>query len=874
MDKKRRFRIWLAGPAALAVSLAGAVAQAPEAPPNLPPAVRTPVDFARDVAPIFQKNCYGCHGPAQQMNGLRLDQKEAALKGGNSGPVILPGSSEQSKLILRVSSTQSGFRMPAIGAPLTPAEIGILRAWIDQEASWGAGSVAAAASSPPARQPALGHWSFQPIRLPVQPAVRHQERVRNPIDAFVVARLEAEGIEPSPEADKVTLLRRLSFDLTGLPPTLQEVRDFLEDKSPNAYERAVDRLLQSPHYGEKWARQWLDLARYADSDGYEKDLSRPYAWRWRQWVIEALNRDMPFDQFTVAQIAGDLLPGATVEQKVATGFHRNSLKNREAGVNRQEARFEEVIDRTNTTGTVWLGLTVGCAQCHDHKFDPIAQKDYYRLFAFFNSAEEADIDAPLPGEMGPYLRARPQYEAKRRALLEENDIPDLQAKWEAKIVEAMDNPGKSLDWDFSVTSLRAMLDHADRLLRKGPEKRTPKENERVTEYFVADPGPEVAKDKPTLEMIRKVREQLKELNRTFPALTQANAIAESPEPVKTYVAVRGDYRQKGLEVQPGTLSFLPPMPVTGEPPRLRLARWLVSRENPLTARVVVNRMWQEFFGAGLVRTSEDFGTQGERSTHPELLDLLASTFMDRGWSMKQMHRLIVTSSTYRQSSRTREDLKDKDPDNRLLARQSRLRLPAEEVRDAALAASGLLYPAVGGKSVRPAQPESVSKLTYANGAPWEETEGPERYRRGLYVHYQRTSPYPQLVNFDEPDSVTSCTRRRRSNTPLQALNLLNDPVFVEAAQALAVRVLEEAPANWNDRLEHAFQLCLSRKPDASEKARLAKFFEQQEKIFEKARDSARLATPNAAPGVAPAETASLVMVSRALMNVDEFITRE
>ncbi len=834
---------------------------AAEDAPALPPAVQRPVEFSKDVKPIFQTKCLTCHGPSQQMKGLRLDVNSAAMKGGDSGPVIAVGNSSQSKLILRVASSKDGFKMPPLGAPVTADEIGILRGWIDQGAVW------------PDSKTEL-HWAFRPIQNPPTPQVRQAAWVRNPIDSFILATLESKGISPSPEAGKATLIRRVSFDLIGLPPTPKEVSEFVQDSRPDAYERLVDRMLQSTHDGETWARGWLDLARYADSDGFEKDLFRPYAWRWRHWVIDALNRDMPFDEFTIQQIAGDLLPNAGIEEKVATGFHRNSLKNREAGVNRQEARFDEVVDRTNTVGTVWLGLTVGCAQCHDHKYDPIAQRDYYQLFAFFNQTDDMEIDAPLAGELGPHLAARPAYESERQKILEQSGIPALQAKWEPRIIGAMDHPGQNLDWDFSVTSMRAMLDHAERLLRKGAEQRNAKENRRLTDYFLSNPGPEVAKDKALSESIKQVRDKLRELGRGLPSLSQAETIAETSEPVKTFLAVRGDYRQKGAEVQPDTPHALPEFLRGGEPPRLRLARWLVSRENPLTARVAVNRMFQEFFGAGLVRTPDDFGTQGERSTHPELLDWLASTFRDGGWSMKRMHKLIVMSATYRQSSHAREDLKDKDPDNRLLARQSRLRLPAEEIRDAALASSGLLYPAVGGQSIRPPQPESVSKLTYANGAAWEESRGPERYRRGLYVHYQRTSPYPQMVNFDAPDSNTSCTRRRRSNSPLQALNLLNDPVFLEAAQALAMRVLREAPSNWDERLAYLFQVCLDRKPDAREKARLAAFFAQQKELLDRDTGSREQLAPNKMEGVAPAEIASLVAVGRGLMNLDEFITRE
>jgi len=853
------------------VFLAGPYLTTAQDSPQLPPAAQSSVDFVRDVEPIFHKNCYACHGPSQQMNGFRLDQKEAALKGGYSGTAIQSGKSAESLLIKKVASSKDGFKMPPMGSALTAAEIGVLRAWIDQGADWPAQTAAASAGKMSAAEK-RSHWSFQPVKQPELPLVRERSWVRNPIDHFILAKLEAEGISPSAEADKITLIRRLSFDLTGLPPTPAEVNDFLRDNTPQAYERLVDRLLGSPHYGEKWARYWLDLARYADSDGYEKDQSRPNAWRWRHWVIEALNSDMPFDDFTRAQIAGDLI-ATSPDYLVATGFHRNSLKNREAGVKRAEARFEEVVDRANTVGTVWLGLTVGCAQCHDHKFDPITQKDYYQFFAFFNSTQDVVVDAPLPGDMGPYLQARPAYYAKRETLLKEGGVPELQAIWEGKVRAARDDPGKNLDWDYALTEVRATVEGADRLLRKGPEQRTQKETDQLTNYFIGHPGPETAKDKPVADRLKELEKKLQEMEASFPALSEADVMVESPEPIKTHIAVRGDYRREGIEVQPDAPSFLPPLPKNDQPARVRLADWLVSRNNPLTSRVAVNRMWQEFFGRGLVRTSEDFGTQGEKPTHPELLDWLAAEFMNQGWSMKRMHKLIVMSATYRESSQDRPDLKDRDPVNTLLARQNRLRLTSELVRDAALSTSGLLYPVVGGESIRPPQPESVSKLTYG-GAKWEETQGKDRYRRGLYIHYQRTSPYPQLVNFDEPNSNISCTRRARSNTPLQALNLLNDPVFTEAAQSLAVRVLEEAPRDWEHRLDSLFQLCFSRRPSPNEREKIERYYQNQKSIFLKDPKAIPSVAPNPVPGIEPVEVASWVGLGRVLMNLDEFITRE
>ena len=630
------------------------------------------------------------------------------------------------------------------------------------------------------------------LRRPDPPKVRNRVWSQNAIDRFILAKLEDEGTSPSPQADRNTLIRRVSLDLIGLPPTPAEAAAFAADKRPDAYERLLDRLLASPHYGEKWARTWLDLAHYADSDGYEKDLVRPWAWRYRQWVLEALNRDMPYDQFTIEQLAGDLLPGATVEQNVATGFLRNTLTNREAGVDRMEARFEQIVSRTNTVGAVWLGLTVGCAQCHNHKFDPIPQKDYYRLFAFMNGTEEDDIEAPLPGELDPYLRAKPEYDRQRNEILAENHVPELQAKWEPRIQQAFREQGKDLEWDFAVTEIRAAFDGADKFLRGYWTNRTKRQADNLIDYFLSHRGPDLERDKQVSEQFKQAREKLAALKKTLPEIALAPAVHTDPVAVETHLHVGGDYQALGEAVEPGTLSVLPPMQAPtqamNKPDRLALATWIVSRDNPLTARVAVNRMWQDFFGSGLVRSSEDFGAQGEKPSHPELLDWLACEFEDRGWSMKRMHKLIVMSAAYRQSSAVRKDLEARDPGNALLARQSRLRLPAELIRDEALSVSGLLNPAIGGKSVRPPQPAGVAELGYANNVKWVESKGADRYRRGMYIHFQRTTPYPMLMNFDEPDSNTSCTRRRRSNTPLQSLNLLNDPVFFEAAQALAARV--------------------------------------------------------------------------------------
>ncbi|HYP08161.1 MAG TPA: DUF1549 and DUF1553 domain-containing protein [Bryobacteraceae bacterium] len=731
-----------------------------------------------DFLPIFAAKCQKCH-PASVLTTAR------------------------SALVSRVTSTKPGFRMPMGGQPLSAAEVTTLRRWIQ----------AGAKGAPET------HWAFLPVKRPAG--------AKTTIDSLVRARLKKEGLRPSPEAPKTTLLRRVSLDLTGLPPTPEEVDAFLKDTQPGAYARVVDRLLASPHYGEKWARHWLDLARYADSDGYEKDLSRPFAWRYRNWVINALNKDMPFDQFTIEQLAGDLLPNATVEQRVATGFHRNVLTNREAGVDRAEARMEQDINRTNTISTVWLGLTVGCAQCHNHKFDPISQKEFKALFAFSSSIEEDDIDAPMPNEVEPYKKALPEYESKLAALLAEYDIASHQTVWEQKVKEAVENPGKDVEWDFIVTEFRASTDNATKLLYIDPEKRTRQQRLRMLAASLRNMGQYVAKIPGREDQLKELRRKLNELHATLPPYTQAMAIAVNTSAPKP-------------EVEPGVPAILTK---TSPKDRLAFARWLVGPENPLTSRVIVNRMWQEFFGRGIVRTSEDFGTQGDRPTNPALLDWLAAEFRDGGWSNKRMHRLIVTSATYKQSSNVRKDVQGRDPENALLSRQSRLRAPAELVRDSALATSGLLDAEIGGKSVRPPQPAGVAELGYSNSVKWVESKGPDRYRRGLYIHFQRTAPYPMLMNFDAPDSNVACSRRSRSNTPLQALNLLNDPVFFEAAEAFAGRVEKQEAGQ---RISYAYKLALGREPNVREQERLAKFVDEQ----------------------------GWVAAARVLMNLDEFIVRE
>jgi len=618
----------------------------------------------------------------------------------------------------------------------------------------------------------------------------------------------------------------------------------------------------------------LDLARYADSDGYEKDKPRPHAWRYRQWVIDALNRNLPFDQFTIEQLAGDLLPNATLEQKIAAGFNRNTLTNREGGIDLEEFRTEQVLDRTTTLGTVWLGLTVGCARCHDHKYDPIKQREVYQLFACFNTAKEINIEAPMPGEIGPYLSRKPERDKERQALLKEYKVPELMADWEKATLEAAAHPGINVPYDVAWDTVGKMVDHGHEIIRKQPGQRSQKEQDKLTDHFVQYYGIVLQKEQYKELKFSDLVKKLVELDEQYPGLTEAQTFIENPNPPKAHVLIRGDFRQPGVEVQPGTPAILPPLPQGPEPARLRLARWVVSRNNPLTARVTVNRMWNEFFGQGLVATSEDFGTRGDLPTHPALLDWLAATFMDSGWDVKKMHKLIVMSATYRQSSETRQELEARDPHNKLLARQQRLRLPAELVRDGALFVSGLLDPTVGGKSIRPPLPPGVADLSYGNGIQWKLSQGAEQYRRGLYIHFQRTVPYPQLMNFDAPSSLLACSRRERSTTPLQALNLLNDPVFFQAAQGLATRILRENLGSPSDRLDYVFQLCVGRWPEPDERDRLLQFYKQQQDLLARKPElAAGLFPAQGVEGLNSTEAAVWVSVSRVLLNLDEFITR-
>ena len=663
---------------------------------------------------------------------------------------IVRGKPDDSELMRRVTSDDPDLLMPpkASGRRLNEREVALLKQWIEQGA------------------PFARHWSYvKPVR-PAVPEVQDKTWPRSAIDSFLLARLEREGLKPSPEADRDALIRRVTLDLTGLPPTVEEVDQFVADASPDAYEKLVDRLLASDAYGEHWARLWLDLARYADSAGYADDPPRTI-WAFRDYVIRSLNANKPFDQFTIEQIAGDLLPNPTEEQLAATAFHRNTLTNNEGGTNDEEFRNVAVVDRVNTTMAVWMGTTMNCAQCHSHKYDPILQEEYFRFFALLNQSEDADR-----GDESPLLTIWSDEQKRQKT-----------------------------DWQAEIDRLEQTL-------------RTP-----TPELQAAQASSEQKPSRDRLEMLKK---QLAEMK---PATTLP-IMRELPEAQrrKTFVQFRGNYLSLGPEVTPGVPAAFHPLPADAPANRLSLARWLVDENNPLTARVVVNRYWEQLFGIGIVRTSEEFGSQGDLPTHPELLDWLATELMQQKWDLKHLLKLLVTSAAYRQSSRVTPELQDRDPDNLLLARGPRFRLPSEVIRDQALAVSGLLSRKMYGPPVKPPQPSLGLSAAFGSGIDWKTSEGEDRYRRGLYTTWRRSSPYPSLAAFDAPNREVCTLRRDRTNTPLQALVTLNDPVYIEAAQGLARR-MAAASGSVADKVRHGFRLCVARPPSDTELNRLVQLFE-------------------------------------------------
>lgn len=809
-------------------------------------------DYLTEIKPIFAKHCVACHGEKKQENGLRLDASPGILAGGDSGPVLIAGASEKSLLLHAVRGTSDTIsQMPTEGDPLSETQIKLLATWIDAGAKLPDEKIARVAGA--------DHWSFQPIQRPPLPAVRNSSWPQTPIDYFILARLEEQGIAPSSVADKTQLLRRVYLDLVGLPPTPAEIQSFLADESPDAYEKVVDRLLASPAYGERWGRHWLDLARYADSNGYTIDSARNI-WKYREWVIGAINRGMPFDQFTIEQIAGDMLPAATLEQQVATGFHRNTLTNEEGGTDPEQFRVEAVADRVSTVGSVFLGLTLGCARCHTHKYDPITQAEFYQFFAMLNNCDEPAIEAPsmmevMRGDLSRRDELNQQI-AKLKKGLKENEEAICLAR------EA---------WEASLGDDRDKLPQAVRVaLEQKPENRSPKMKQDIVSHFAK--MKETREQFPLLDEIAKLEAQVPKIETTL-------VVKERPKPRETFVHKRGDFLDPGPQVTGKSPAVLPPLATTtGEGGRLDLAKWLVAADQPLTPRVVMSRDWQKFFGRGIVETEDDFGVQGTKPSHPALLEWLAAEFLEQKWNVKAMHRLMVTSAVYQQSSSVRSDLATIDPQNILLARQSRLRLDAEIVRDVALATSGLITNELGGPSVFPPQPDGVYAFTQ-NRKNWVVAKDDQRFRRGMYTFFWRSAPDPSLMVFDAPGANTSCTRRLRSNTPLQSLTLANDAAFFECAVAMADRVLAESTAADDaTRAAYAFVLATSREPTSDEQAALlAVLHAEREAIAPKQQEPASKhlpATPLKLQDRTAGEFVPWVRLCRVLLNLDETITRE
>jgi len=825
----------------LAVTAAAFGANAPAGEPAKPTAVR----FDRDVLPLLSDYCFQCHGPdaASRKADLRLDVKEGALR--DKDPVIVPGRSGESELIARVASADPDEVMPPPSAhhKMTPRQIETLKTWIDSGAKWGK------------------HWAFEPPTRPEVPAVRDAAWPRGPLDRFVLARLESEGLRPSPETDRATLIRRVSLDLTGLPPTPAEVDAFLADDAPGAYERLVDRLLASPEYGERMAWEWLDAARYADSNGYQGDSDRTM-WPWRDWVVDALNRDTPFDAFTVRQLAGDFLPDPGA--KLATAFNRNHMINGEGGRIAEENRVDYVMDMAETTGTVWLALTFNCCRCHDHKFDPISQRDYYGLFAFFNQTPVDGaggnpqtppvLDAPTPEQAAALdaLRAKAREASAAVAEVERSLFPRPDGKPASESAKAQGLP-----------------DGVAKALGVPADGRSRGQIEALEAHFKAI-------DSPYADRLKALRESVAARDGQAAAVPKVMVMEDRPTPRDTFVLARGSYEKPTDKVHAAVPASLPPLPPGTPPNRLALARWLVAADNPLTARVAVNRAWQQFFGTGLVKTSEDFGVQGERPSHPELLDWLAVEFRESGWGVKALHRAIVTSATYRQSSRVTPDSAERDPQNRLLARGARFRLPSWMIRDQALAASGLLVRRAGGPPVKPYQPAGVWEEATFGTRRYQADHGEALYRRSVYTFWRRIVGPTGF--FDAAPRQVCVVKPTRTNTPNHALTTLNDVTFVEAARALAQRVIHDAGPSPAARVEAAYRLVTARRPTGEEKAVLLAGLERVRGEF--------AADPKAAEaflsvGESPrdrridaVEHAAYAAVAQAILNLDEALCKE
>lgn len=774
------------------------------------------IDFNRDIRPILSNHCFRCHGPDEEVrsgggsNGLRLDSPSGILEDLGGYSAVVPGKPDESHLILRVTSQDASELMPPpeVGPKLAEAEVDLLRRWIQQGAHYSV------------------HWAYVAPQRPPIPELKTEAARRwaqTPIDHFILERLDRDNIGPQPLADPHTLIRRVALDVTGLPPSWDEVQQFVDDTGPDAYEKMVDRQLAKESYGEHWARMWLDLARYADSAGYADDPARTI-WAYRDYVIKAFNQNMPFDQFTIEQIAGDLLPLPTSEQLIATAFHRNTLTNNEGGTNDEEFRNVAVVDRVNTTYAVWMGTTMACAQCHSHKYDPLTQEEYFQSFALFNNSEDAD----------------------------RGDESPLHEVWSESQLQARQRLQQGL------TEGQEILD------RMMPEQNLPLRD------FYRNIAPKLEEVRQRMTKQRAELAALKPTT-TVPIMRQLPADRQR----LTKVQNRGNFLDLGAEVKPDIPGIFRVHDAdVGD--RLGFAKWLVSRDNPLTARVTVNRYWEQLFGTGLVATAEEFGSQGDLPTHPELLDWLAVELMDSGWNMKQLLKLMLMSATYRQSSKVTHEMAQSDPENRLLARGPRFRLPAETIRDQALAVAGLLSHKMYGPPVKPPQPTLGLAAAFGSSTDWQTSDGEDRYRRGIYTTWRRSNPYPSMSTFDAPNREVCTLRRLRTNTPLQALVTLNDPVYIEAAQAFGRAMIQEA-GNLEQKLELALSRALTRPVRSEEVGVLRQLYDQSlVALQELPEQAAKLATDPTGPvpeNIPVVELAAWTVVANSILNLDEFLMR-
>jgi hypothetical protein len=835
------------------------------------------VRFNRDVRPLLADTCFRCHGPGQKKAGLRLDRREEALKATESGAKpIVPGKPDESEVVRRIFESDANEVMPPPSSKktLTAEQKSLIKRWVEQGAKY------------------EKHWAFQtPAKPPVPRIESPGFKIQNPIDAFIAVRLKQQGLMMSAEADRETLIRRVAFALTGLPPTAEEIDTFISDSSARAYENLVERYLFSPRFGEEMARHWLDVARYADTHGLHLDNERSM-WPYRDWVVRAFNDNLPFDAFTIAQIGGDLLPSPTPDQLVATGFNRCNVSTGEGGSIEAEWIFRNAIDRTSTVAEAWMGLTAGCAVCHDHKFDPLSTEEFYSLYSFFYSADGPPLDSnvlvhepsiKLPtaaqtarlAELDRMLAETRQAVERTFAGLKYNDPGTPKAapaeSFQAWLATPTQAPGSP-----PPPEIKPLLDRV-----KNKKAASADDEAKLRSYYLQHVCASTSKAfKPLFDRITALTKERADLDNAIPSTF---VFKEMATPRQAFVMARGQYDKPGKKVDPGTPAVLPPLAranPSGRATRLDLARWLVAPEHPLTSRVAVNRVWQQLFGTGLVKTSFDFGTQGDVPSHPELLDWLAVSFREGNWDVKSLVRLMVTSATFRQSSRVTPELLRRDPENRLLARGPRFRLDAEQIRDNAIFVSGLADLSMGGKGVKPYQPPNIWEpvaFTGSNTMNYVPDTGRSLYRRSLYTFLKRTAPPPFMANFDAPARETFCTRRERSNSPLQALQLMNDVQHVEAARGLATRALCEGGSTIEERITWSFRTVLSRRPEPAEAAVLADEYKAHLARFTADPDAANrliaVGQSKPRPELAPRELAAFTLVANTLLNLDETLTR-